>query len=178
LTQPWGNFPESNPRYKQYLDENRLHCGDGSDVNFLMEVWKNEMKVPGAPPLKIVVDDASHEAAHMAQTVMFWLPQIEPGGVLFVEDIQPTGVANPFATQFLPQVMKDLHYCGNKDKPTEDEACFPTLLGMIQSIHCEMHICVFERNQAPAKELSVEESSLPANALDMTKCKSMLSGHW
>ena len=22
--QPWGNFPEKNPRYKQYLDENRL----------------------------------------------------------------------------------------------------------------------------------------------------------
>lgn len=61
--------------------------------------------------------------------------------------------------------MKDLHYCGNKDKPTEDEACFPTLVGMIRSIHCEMHICEFERNQAPAKELSLEESSLPANNL-------------
>ena len=100
LIQPWGNFPEDNPRYKQYLDENRLHCGDGSDPNFLMEVWKNEMKVPGAPPLKIVVDDGSHEAAHMAQTVMFWLPRIEPGGVLVVEDIQPTSVANPFTTQY------------------------------------------------------------------------------
>ena len=126
-----------------------------------------KMKVPGAPPLKFVVDDGSHEAAHMAQTVLFWLPRIEPGGILFVEDVQPTGVANPWATQFLPQIMKDLHYCGDKDKPTEDEACFPTLVGMIQSIHCEMHICAFERNQAPAKELSLEESSLPANALDM-----------
>ena len=57
-----------------------------------------------------------------------------------MEDVQPTGVANPWATQFLPQIMKDLHYCGDKDKPTEDEACFPTLVGMIQSIHCEMHI--------------------------------------
>jgi len=176
--QPWGNFPEKNPRYKQYLDENRLHCGDGNDVNFLMDVWENKMKVPGAPPLKFVVDDGSHEAAHMAQTVLFWLPRIEPGGILFVEDVQPTGVANPWATQFLPQIMKDLHYCGDKDKPTEDEACFPTLVGMIQSIHCEMHICAFERNQAPAKELSLEESSLPANALDMKKCKSMLPGHW
>ena len=80
FNQPWGNVPKQNPRYKQYLDENRLHCGDETDVNFLMEVWKNEMKVPGAPPLKIVVDDASHEAAHMAQTVLFWLPRIEPGG--------------------------------------------------------------------------------------------------
>ena len=27
---PWGNFPSKNPRYQQYLDENRLHCGDGN----------------------------------------------------------------------------------------------------------------------------------------------------
>ena len=99
--QPWGNFPEKNPRYKQYLDENRLHCGDGNDVNFLMDVWKNEMKVPGAPPLKFVVDDGSHEAAHMAQTVFFWLPRIEPGGILFVEDVQPTGVAKSLGDTIL-----------------------------------------------------------------------------
>lgn len=70
----------------------------------------------------------------MAQTVSFWLPRIEPGGILFVEDVQPSDVANPWATQFLPQIMKDLHHCGNTDKPTEDEACFPTLVGMIHSL--------------------------------------------
>mmetsp|Transcript_10244 Transcript_10244/g.16929 ORF Transcript_10244/g.16929 Transcript_10244/m.16929 type:complete len:377 (+) Transcript_10244:131-1261(+) len=177
-TWPWGNFAEKNPKYQQYLDENLLHCGDANDVNYLMDVWTKEMKRPGAPPLKVVVDDGSHEAAHMAQSVLFWLPRIEPGGFLFVEDIQPSSVANAFTTQFLPQIMKDLHYCGDKDKPTEDEACFPTLVGMVQSIHCEMHICVIERNQAPAKELSLEESKLPTNGLDLKKCKSMLPGHW
>lgn len=136
------------------------------------------MKRPGAPPLKVVVDDGSHEAAHMAQTVLFWLPRIEPGGLLFVEDIQPSEQANAFATQFLPQLMKDLHYCGDKEKLEEDEACFPTLVGMIQSIHCEMHICVIERNDKPAKEPTLEESKLSANALDLKKCKSMLPGHW
>lgn len=149
--QPWGNFPEENPRYKQYLDENRLHCGDGNDVNFLMDVWKNEMKVPGAPPLKFVVDDGSHEAAHMAQTVFFWLPRIEPGGILFVEDVQPTGVAKSLGDTILASDHERFALL----------ACFPTLVGMIQSIHCEMHICAFERNQAPTKELSLEESSLP-----------------
>ena len=64
------------------------------------------MNYPGAPPLKVVVDDGSHEAAHMAQSVLFWLPRIEPGGFLFVEDIQPSSVANAFTTQFLPQIMK------------------------------------------------------------------------
>jgi len=175
---PWGNFAEENPRYQQYLDENLLHCGDGNDVNYLMDVWTKQMKRPGAPPLKVVVDDGSHLAEHMAQTVLFWLPRIEPGGLLFVEDIQPTDVANAFATQFMPQLMKDLHYCGNKEKLDEDEACFPTLVGMIQSIHCEMHICVIERNDKPAKEPTLEESKLPANALDMNKCKSKLPGHW
>ena len=88
--QPWGNFAEKNPKYQQYLDENLLHCGDANDVNYLMDVWTKEMKRPGAPPLKVVVDDGSHEAAHMAQSVLFWLPRIEPGGFLFVEDIQPS----------------------------------------------------------------------------------------
>ena len=74
--------------------------------------------------------------------------------------------------------MHDLHYCGNKEDPAEDEACFPTLMGMIQSIHCEMHICVFERNMKEAKELSLEESRLPPNALDIKQCKSTLKGHW
>ncbi len=105
-TWPYGNFAEKNPKYQQYLDENLLHCGDANDVNYLMDVWTNQMKRPGAPPLKVVVDDGSHEAAHMAQSVMFWLPRIEPGGFLFVEDIQPSSAANAFTTQFLPQLMK------------------------------------------------------------------------
>ena len=73
--------------------------------------------------------------------------------ILFVEDVQPTGVANPWATQFLPQIMKDLHYCGDKDKPTEDEACFPTLVDMIQSIHCEMHFVRLNRIKLLQKNL-------------------------
>jgi hypothetical protein len=174
---PWGNFAAKNPRYQQYLDENRLHCGDGADVNFLHSVWKNEMKRPNSPPLMIVVDDGAHLAEHMAQTVFFWFPRIEPRGLLIVEDIQPIEEANAFRTQFLPQIMKDLHYCGDpKQRP--DELCFPTLFPLLASIHCEMHICIFERNDHPARELSLENSTLPANALDMRQCKSMLSGKW
>lgn len=174
---PWGNFPAKNPRYQQYLDENRLHCGDGNDVNFLNSVWKNEMKRPGALPLKLVVDDGAHVSKHMVQTVMFWFPRIEPRGLLIVEDIQPIYEANAFRTQFLPQIMKDLHFCGDP-KQEADELCFPTLFPLLASIHCEMHICIFERNDHPAKELSLEDSKVPNNALDLTQCKSMLNGHW
>ena len=174
---PWGNFAAENPRYQDYLEENRLHCGDASNVTFLESVWKNEMKRPDAPPLKIVVDDGAHLSEHMAQTVFFWFPRIEPRGLLVVEDIQPIAEANAFRTQFLPQIMKDLHFCGDP-KQAPDELCFPTLFPLLASIHCEMHICIFERNDHPAKELSLEESSLPKNALDLTQCKSMLAGHW
>mmetsp|Transcript_5096 Transcript_5096/g.7090 ORF Transcript_5096/g.7090 Transcript_5096/m.7090 type:complete len:396 (+) Transcript_5096:67-1254(+) len=174
---PWGNFAEKNKRYQQYLDEDRLHCGDGSDVNYLDEVWRKSMKRPDAPPLKIVVDDGAHLAPHMAQSVFFWFPKIEPRGILIVEDIQPISEANAFRTQFLPQLMKDLHYCGDP-KQSPDDLCFPTLFPLLASIHCEMHICIFERNDTPSKELSLAESTMPPNALDMSKCKSMLSGHW
>jgi len=174
---PWGNFAKKNPRYQQYLDEDRLHCGDGSDVNFLDKVWKNSMKRADAPPLKIVVDDGAHLSAHMAQSVFYWFPKIEPHGMLIVEDIQPIQEANAFRTQFLPQIMKDLHYCGDP-KQKDDDLCFPTLFPLLASIHCEMHICIFERNDKASKELSLEESTMPPNALDMSKCKSMLNGHW
>lgn len=174
---PWGNFAEKNPRYQQYLDENRLHCGDANDVKFLDSVWKNEMKRPDAPPLKIVVDDGAHVAEQMVTSVFFWLPRIQPRGLLIVEDIQPISEANAFTTQFLPQIMKDLHFCGDP-KQAKDELCFPTLFPLLASIHCEMHICIFERNDHPAREPSLEESKAPKNALDLRQCKSMLPGHW
>ena len=139
---PWGNFPADNPKYQEYLDENRLHCGDASDVDFLHDVWTNEMNRTDAPPLRIVVDDGeslslsfregviarvpaltpfclppvqtkikgAHVDVQMVQTVFFWFPRIAPRGLLVVEDIQPIQEANAFRTQFLPQIMKDLHF--------------------------------------------------------------------
>ena len=96
---------------------------------------------------------------------------------MIVEDIQTIGEANAFMSQFLPQIMHDLHYCGDP-KQNHDELCFPTLFPLLASIHCEMHICIFERNDHPAVELSLENSTLPRNALDMKQCKSQLNGHW
>lgn len=165
---PWGNFAAKNPRYEEFRNAKRLHCGDASDFSFLHEIWTTEMKRFDAPPLKVVVDDASHLAEHMATTLFFWFPRIEPGGVLIIEDIQPIQEANKFRTNVLPQVMKDLHYCG--DPKFRDEACFPTIWPLLQSIHCEMHICVFERNDQPAVEYGKDLSMPPKNALDAEQC--------
>lgn len=147
---PWDNFAIKHPQYKSWRAARRLHCGDASDYNFLVHTWKTEMKRPDAPPLKIVIDDASHLSEHMATSLFFWIPRIEPGGVMVVEDIQPTSAANKFRTHILPQAMKDLHWCGSPSFP--DTFCFPTISPFIGAIHCELHICVFVRNDKPAIE--------------------------
>ena len=165
---PWGNFPEVNPKYKEYLATNQLHCGDGSDYDYLHQVWTTIMKRPDAPPLKVVIDDAAHISDHMAMTLFFWFPRIEPGGVLIVEDIQPMSEANQFRTHLVPQVLKDLHHCG--DPRDQDKACFPTIWPLLQSVHCELHICVFERNHQPAVEYGKEQSIPPIHALNAEEC--------
>ena len=125
------------------------------------------MRRPGAPPLKVVVEDASHQAAHMAASLFFWFPRIEPGGIFIMEDIEPNlGGADGFLRELLPQLVLDVHFCGHPENP-EDRARFPTLWPLLQSVHCEMHICVFERNSESAMpHLSRELSTPPKHALD------------
>lgn len=168
---PWGNFAEKNKKlYQPLLQQERLHCGDANNVTFLNNIWTTKMKRTDAP-LKVVVDDGAHLAEHMAQTFFYWFPRIEPGGLLIIEDIQPIQEANKFRTQFLPQIMADLHFCGDPTFP--EDACFPTLQPLLAGIHCEMHICVFKRNNKPAVELSLDESTLPAGALDKSTCAAL-----
>ena len=163
---PWGNFARKNKRWEALVAERRLHCGDASSYDFLHATWTTHMRRPGAPPLMAVVDDGSHIASQMVATVFFWFPRIEPGGVLVVEDIQPTEVANPFRAKFLPQMYHDLHFCGNPSDKVQDVERFPTLRPLLKSIHCELHICVFERNGAPAvPDLSRALSAAPRHAL-------------
>jgi hypothetical protein len=160
---PWGNFAAKHKDYETLRQTNRLHCGDASDVTFLDKVWNTHMKRPDAPPLTIVVDDGSHLAAHMAQSVFYWFPKIQPGGLMVVEDVQPIMEANWFRTRFLPKMMSDLHFCGDPKQPN-DTIHFPTIQPLLASIHCEMHICVFGRNDEPAVELSLELSTTPADS--------------
>jgi len=177
---PWGNFAKENKEYESLLERNLLHCGDASDVAWLHQIWNEKMyrrrqlsdgsSSDESPPLKIVVDDGSHLSKHMVHSVFFWFPRIEPGGILIIEDVQPIKEANLFRTQFLPQLMADLHFCGDPNE-NKDEACFPQLYPFLQSIHCEMHICVLQRNDKPAvPDLSIEDSKPPPNALDMSQC--------
>jgi hypothetical protein len=157
---PWGNFAAKHKNYTRLLETNRLHCGDANNVTFLDQVWNTHMKRADAPPLTIVVDDGAHLASHMAQSVFYWFPKIRPGGLMVVEDVQPIMEANWFRTRFLPKIMSDLHFCGDPKQPN-DTIYFPTIQPRLASIHCEMHICVFERNDEPAAELSVEFSTIP-----------------
>jgi len=170
---PWGNFAAKHKDYQMLLDTKRLHCGDANDVNWLDQVWTTHMKRADAPPLMIVVDDGAHLAAHMAQSMFYWFPRIQSRGLMIIEDIQPIQEANWFRTRFLPKIMSDLHYCGDPKQPN-DELYFPTLQPLLASIHCEMHICVFERNDEPPIELSLELSTMPGDAFDDER----LVGSW
>jgi len=161
---PWGNFASKHQDYETLLANDRLHCGDASNYKYLKKTWTTSMQRPDAPPLMAVVEDASHLADHMATSLFFWFPRIQPGGILIVEDIQPEPEINKFRTHILPQVMKDLHWCG-RDSTLPDTRCFPTLQPLLEGIHCEMHICVFVRNQVPSPpEPDREHSMTPDTA--------------
>ncbi len=54
--------------------------------------------------------------------------------------------------------------------------CFPQLQRFYKAIHCELHICVFERNDLPAEEPSLADSTVPAEALDASTCKALNKG--
>jgi len=156
--------------------KNLLHCGDASNLKYLREVW-SKMKKQGLP-LKVVVDDGSHQYSDMAQSFFFWFPRLEPGGLFIVEDIQPIDIANKFRTQFLPQIMADIHFCGGGPSrsmvDSNNDACFPQLQKFLGAVHCEMHICVFVRNNKPAAEPSEKDELVPNGAFDLTTCKSMM----
>lgn len=157
------NEAAKHPWYQRLVDTSRLHCGDASNYEFLHNTWIHKMKRNGeGPPLKVVVDDGSHKAPHMAASLFFWFPRIEPGGILVVEDIQPIQIANQFRTHIVPQVMKDLHWCGGPQ--LKDSRCFPTIQPFLEGVHCEMHICVFVRNDKAAIEPSRADSLTPENA--------------
>ena len=161
---------KDHPWYQDLVDKKRLHCGDAAQYSYLHEVWTQHMKRPDAPPLKVVIDDGSHDSKHMATSLFFWFPRIEPGGIMVFEDIQPIVSSNKFRTKILTQVMKDIHWCGGTGHRSSvidnDPACFPQISQMLQGIHCEMHICVFIRNNVPAREPNREDSLTPDDAFD------------
>lgn len=168
---PWGNFAKESHLYDELIKSKRLHCGDATDFDFLHKTWKQQMKRSDAPPLKVVVDDGSHVAEHMAASLFFWIPRIEPGGMLIIEGLRPDGQSDRFRSHILPQVMKDLHWCGDPSAKTGDTRCFPTIQPFIAGVHCEMHICTFLRNDKPSEDPSKEFSVIPTRAFkDASKC--------
>jgi len=171
---PMPNFAIHNENYRNLRDTNRLHCGDASDPEFLLETYQKYMlRNNNGLPLKLVIDDGAHLSRHMVKSVFFWFPRIEPGGYMVVEDIQPMSESNKFRTQFLPQMMNDLHFCGDP-KEVKEDPCFPVLQKLLFSIHCEMHICIFQRNDVPSMpNLSIEDSTPPSHALNLNGCKSL-----
>ncbi|KAL7580511.1 hypothetical protein ACA910_003639 [Epithemia clementina (nom. ined.)] len=195
---PWGNFAADSKQYRTLLANGQLHCNDASQFEHLEYVYR-QMRTPVTHPngtttprlpLKVVVEDASHLSHHMAITILYWFPRIDPGGLLFVEDIESWTPANKFRQQFLPRLLSDLHYCGleqsvvREDEPYTNSSkksswrqqqrlnsqqwdfCFPTITPFLKSISCELHICVLERNDHPIREFDKPHTMPPEGFLD------------
>ncbi|CAJ1932768.1 unnamed protein product [Cylindrotheca closterium] len=182
---PWGNFAANSNQYDNLISKKRLHCGDAYSYDFLHSTFSQHIHLPDAPPLRVVVEDGSYQSQDMAASLFFWFPRLEPGGMFFVEGIRPDdngghGPADQFKTHIVPQVMKDLHWCGHSstEEPQTDgggvkdpDLCFPQLQPYLQGVHCEMHICVFVRNNRPAADPPKELSTVPPNAFEnASKC--------
>ena len=143
-----------------------------SNFEFLHKVYQ-ELRRPGAPPLRVVVEDASHIPAHMLVALFFWFPRLEPGGLLIMEDIE-ANVSTKYGghaiqSELLPQIINDAHHCSDAVK-TENPAYFPSIQPLLKSVHCDLHICVFERNEMPSSDPSKAMSTPPSSALDGKKC--------
>lgn len=155
---PGDNFAAKSSDYDKIIDAKRMHCGSAANYEFLDATWK---RLQQGPPLRVVVDDASHESEHMAISLFYWFPKIEPGGLLILEDIEPLGPPHTFRVNLLPQLLQDVHYCGSPN--FAEERCFPTIQPLLQSVHCDLHICVLERNDQPAVDNSLVQP--PPHAL-------------
>lgn len=171
---PWTNEAATDKlMYDRLMSKNRMHCGDAKNIKFLSKAYTEMTNRTNAPPLKLVVDDVTHNSDDMVKSLFFWFPRIEPGGFLIFEGIEPNKQSNLFRTQVVPQMVVDLHYCGDP-KFSDGGPCFPTIQPLLASVHCEMHICSFQRNDEPARpDISIQESTPPLNALDSSKCPSM-----
>lgn len=160
-------------KYKQMIAEGKLHCGSSDDFAFLHKTYTEQFKSNPAP-LKVVLDDGSHIPKHMVATVWFWLPRIEPGGFLILEDIEsnvtPKPIAHGIQSDFIPQLMNDVHFCGDPINP-EPEPCFPSLQPLVKSVHCDLHVCLIERTEhIPSYDPPVQDSTPPSNALNRKIC--------
>mmetsp|Transcript_12452 Transcript_12452/g.34570 ORF Transcript_12452/g.34570 Transcript_12452/m.34570 type:complete len:399 (-) Transcript_12452:78-1274(-) len=147
------------------------HCIDVRDTTQLQFVWRTEAN-HHVSPLKVVVDDGEHKSSmQMAQSIFFWFPRLEPGGMLFLENIQEN---TRIRRHFLPQLAQDVHWCGDYSSQNGDapKPCFPTIQPLLKSFHCELHICVLERNHVASSiaEQDISASLPPSNALNSSLC--------
>lgn len=166
----WGNFAVKSPQYDHLVTSQKLHCQDASLWASLEKTYQTMRQQSPDVPLKVVVEDGSHLSKHMAITVLFWFPRLAPGGILVVEDIESQTPANDFRRYFLPQLVQDLHFCGMEEDRGQKDFCLPTLAPLLHGIHCELHICVLERNQLPAVEHDEDHTMPPSDLFPNNVC--------
>lgn len=144
-------------------DLRRYHCVQNlTDVAHMTSLFETDMQTH---PFRVAVDDGSHQSAStMAAIMTQFFPRLEPGGLLFLE--QPT---RQFRQHVLPQLLHDVNWCS--EEHDQRPPCFPNVQPWLKGVHCELNICVLERNRQPAATRTTPRGMLPpANALNAPQC--------
>ena len=167
-------FAKSNPRHDALRSSHRLHCGDATQWDFSQHTWTTYLQrseEKDAPPLRVVIEDASHLSQHMVIAVFFFGSPVAPGGIRIIEAIESQSSSNRFRTD----LVQDVHYCGlPSEQEGTDQVRFPTLQPLLQAMHCEFNICVLQRNNKPAVEHNQTMSAPPRHALDFIGSRKLM----
>lgn len=92
------------------LGVSKVHVGSQADPTVLAQVAREAEATPGG--LRLVVDDGSHECAHIEASFRSLFPHVEPDGLYVVEDMMYSG----WGTNFGQGVAQTFH---QKNQHTE-----------------------------------------------------------
>jgi hypothetical protein len=133
--------------YKSFLDSGKLHCGSALNYSYAEPIMKSF-----GDQLKVVVDDGSHGAWAMIDSLNYFFPRIQANGLFFMEDMACSYHAGSagFVDYSLKPLLDDVNRDPLDAATTRKGPNFPELHPLLKSIHCAQGICVFVRNDHPA----------------------------
>jgi hypothetical protein len=138
------NWILTAPLFDVMVKEGRLHCGDGSDGEFMAPILRSFKH-----PLTVVVDDGAHGAKQMAGSFSYLFPRIAPRGLFFMEDLAESYRVGKvgFVPKFVRPLSEDIHFkAGDSAVDNPSLMNLPLLSKYLRSVHCYQHLCIFERN--------------------------------
>lgn len=137
------------PLFSIMRREGRLHCGSGASRDFVLTLLQKLGRAPD-----VVIDDGGHSAEEMIGSFNLLFPRLAPCGLFFMEDLQESyrvGERDGFHVKVLRPALEAIHYTADDTAVNKLRGNMSTnIVTRLRGVHCEQHICVFERNDAAA----------------------------